>query len=131
MMIGAPDVPIRAVDPADGTCTTVVKLSFQSVTARSCLRLVIVLGTSNVWVRLWLSVTARDAVCPALSQVMLLASTAVPSKRSGVRALSIGWEEAGLRLSRSATACWASGRGVSLKVEPVTLGAGSVRNATE
>src|SRR5438445_626349 len=29
MMIGAPEAPIRAVDPADGTCTMVMKLSFQ------------------------------------------------------------------------------------------------------
>src|SRR6266704_377769 len=61
MMIGALDVPSRAVDPADGTWTTVVKPSVQLATTRSCLRLVAVLGTRSVWVRLWVSVTASGA----------------------------------------------------------------------
>src|SRR6266852_9954285 len=126
MMIGAPDVPLRAVDPADGTCTTVEKLRVQSATARSCLRLVAVFGTSSVWVRLWLSVTASVALCPVASHVMLFPSGAAPSRITAVRAASIGWEKATLILPRRATAGWPSARGASLKVAPVTLGAGSV-----
>src|SRR5438045_4970636 len=79
MMIGALDVPIRAVDPADGTWTTVVKPMVQLVTARSRLRFVAVLGTRTVWVRLWLRVTASVALWPVGSQVMLLEPTAGPA----------------------------------------------------
>ena len=62
MMIGAPELPIRAVDPAEGTCTMAVKVSFQSATARSCLRFAAVFGTSNEWARLWLTLSATVAV---------------------------------------------------------------------
>src|SRR5258708_24065085 len=92
MMIGALDVPIRAVDPAEGTWTTVEKLRVQSATARSCLRFVAVFGTSSVWVRLWLSVTASVALCPVASQAMLLPSRAAPSRRTDLRAASLGCE---------------------------------------
>src|SRR5438552_4035868 len=121
MMIGAPEAPIRAVDPADGTWTTVVKPRVQSAMARSCFRFVAVFGTSSVWVRLWLSVNASVAICPVAFQVMLRVSRAAPSRRTGVRAESIGWEKVTLRLPRKATACWPSARGASLKVAPATL----------
>src|SRR5437763_17163516 len=90
MMIGALDVPIRVVDPADGTWTTVLKPMVQLATARSCLRFIAVLGTRSVWVRLWLSVTASVALWPVASQVMFLASTAAPSRRMGGRPGAIG-----------------------------------------
>src|SRR3984893_1027253 len=113
MMIGAPDVAMRVLDRADGTCTIVVKLSFQSATARSCRLFVAVFGTSSVWVRLWVSVNASVALWPVLSQVRLFASTAVPSRTRGVLAASIGCEKLTLRLARRAIACWASALGAS------------------
>ena len=62
MMIGAPEVPIRAVEPAEGTCTMAPKFSFQSATARSCRRFAAVFGTSSECVRLWLTVSATVAI---------------------------------------------------------------------
>src|SRR5207245_10651326 len=76
MMIGALDVPIRVVDTADGTWTTVLKPMVQLATARSCLRFIAVLGTRSEWVRLWLGVTAGEELWPLATQVKLLASTA-------------------------------------------------------
>src|SRR5438045_9360959 len=130
MMMGALDAQTRAVDPADGTCTMVVKLSFQSVTAVSRMRLVAVFGTSRVWVRLWLSERGTFAVRPYLSQLMVLRSSWAPSRTNGVRAGSIGCEKVTLRVPCSVTACWPSASAASLKLAPVTLGAGSVCNGT-
>src|SRR5256714_14904493 len=110
MMMGAPD-RIRAVDPADGTWTMVAKLSFQSATARSCLRLVAVLGTSSVWVRLWLRVNASVMLCPALSQVRLLASSAAPSSSTADALASIGCEKGRLELTCRGLAFVAYDRG--------------------
>src|SRR5947208_13687768 len=105
MMMGALDAPIRAVDPGDGTCTMVLKLSFQSVTGMCGMRLVAVFGTSRVWVRLWLSERGTFAVRPYLSQLMVLRSSWAPSRSNAVRAASIGCENVTLRVPCSVTAC--------------------------
>ena len=129
MMIGAPEAPILAVDPDEGTCTMVVNASFQSAKGVSCLRLAAVLGTSSVWLRLWLSTMEDVTDCPVLSQVTAFSSSAVPSSSSGVRAGSIGWENVTFSLPRSGTACWPSTSAASLNVTAVIFGAGSVRKA--
>src|SRR2546428_7756361 len=68
MMVGAPDAPIRAGSPCDGTSMTVVNDNFQSASSGSCLRLTAVCGTDSWYWRLCPSLRPRMAPFPLLDQ---------------------------------------------------------------
>ena len=69
MMVGAPDAPMRAESPCDGTSITVVNDNFQSAASGSSLRLTAVCGTDSWYCRLCPSLRLRAALFPSLDQV--------------------------------------------------------------